>query len=293
MNNGRQYWMLAVSFCAAGALACSGKDNLNGGNQGTGGRKAAPDGGKAAVDGGKAAVDGANTVVGSQLSDYVATWDGYAEAYSFSPDGSDRVRMTIGANGQGTLEVGNEPMLLPPTDPNLGYPPEITDNSGMYEGFLYPTHAAAISANRIQLGIDSFDVYTAWCALQTPVLVNAFLLPDGGTQRFYGCLPNWGTGPNSAPDGGPDAGLGCALTPPDGGAIVPVDCDKITLCQIGAGACSCSASSCTSRSVPSGTPPNQYPTELDAALDGTGRTLTGTLALPNGIGRITVHLTKQ
>jgi hypothetical protein len=243
---------------------------------------------------GGGAVNIGNTTLGSQLSDYAATWDGYAETARFAPDGSDRVRLTIDANGNGTLEIGNEPILSPPTNPNVGYPPESIDNSGLFEGFLYPTHAPAISANRIQLGINSPDVYAAWCALQTPILVNAIPLPDGGTAEFYGCLPNWQTGPNNSADAGPDAGPGCALTPPDGGAMLPVDCNKISLC-IGGGACVCTASSCTGWSAPSDTAANQYPTELDAALDSTGTSLTGTLVVPQAgsTTRYTVHLTKQ
>ena len=41
--------------------------------------------------------------------------------------------------------------------------------------------------------------------------------------------------------------------------------------------------------MPEGTPAVQYPIELDAALDATGTTLTGTLTT----GGVTVHLMKQ
>jgi hypothetical protein len=258
----------ALLLCAGLPLACSGGKSINIGNTNT---------------------------LGSQLSDYAASWDGYAEAAAFLPDQTDRVRVTIDADGNGALEIGNAPTLPPPSNPNVGYPPSIVDNTGMFEGFLYPTHAAAISADRIQLGINPHDVYAAWCALQTPYVFSFSELPvpDGGTQA-YGCLPNWGTGPNNSPDGGPDGGPGCALTPPDGGAILPVDCEKIALCGLGLGlnVCSCTASSCTSLAVPSGAGANQYPVELDAALDSTGKTLTGTLAISSTL-RVTVVLTKQ
>src|SRR4051812_1872769 len=62
--------------------------------------------------------------VGSQLADYAASWDGYAEAYVFD-DGSDHVRIPLDAAGQGTLVVGDQappPPLslpLPLDDPNF------------------------------------------------------------------------------------------------------------------------------------------------------------------------------
>src|SRR5207253_2653727 len=107
--------------------------------------------------------------IGSQLSDYAALWDGYAQAYTFG-DGSDRVRLTIDMNGQGTLRAGDSAPLPAATDPDVGYPP---GNMGMFStsgmgppnpGFLYPLHAAEIQSDRIQLGIDFSDIYAGWCA---------------------------------------------------------------------------------------------------------------------------------
>ncbi len=73
-------------------------------------------------------------------------------------------------------------------------------------------------------------------------------------------------------------------------AHVPVDCGKLALCLDNV--CACTASSCTSEpAIPDGSTPAQYPVELDAALDATGTTLTGTLNLAGT--RVTVVLTKQ
>src|SRR5262249_6545701 len=146
--------------------------------------------------------------------------------------------------------------------------------------------------SRIQLGINPDDIFGAWCALQTPVPTNQFTNADGGLETFYGCVPNWGTGPSGLPDGGPDAGPACALFPPDGGPAVPVGCDKIWLCGPQGGVCRCTAASCASGTVSPGTPLNQYPAELDATLDDTGTTLTGTLATPSG-AHLNIHLMKQ
>ncbi len=257
----------AVSLAASLILGCSG-GKLTG----------APDGGGDA----------------SALSTFMGSWAGYAEATAFAPDGTDRVQLVIGTSLTGTLGIGSEAPFSAATDPNVGYPPasDPADTSGLWEGFLYPIHASSITGSRLQLGLDPSDIYATWCGLQTPVLWwQAQTTPDGGVQNFYSCVPNWGTGSSGLPDGGADAGPACALFPPDGGASVPIDCEKLALCDPGS-VCSCGATSCASRAVPAGTPLNQYPADLDVTLDGTRTMLTGTLATPSGT-RLNVHLTKQ
>jgi len=260
MKNERTLTLVAL-LCGAGApLACSGGGAVNIGNTET---------------------------RGSQLSDYAASWDGYAEAYSFSPDGSDHVHLTIDASGQGTLQVGGGALLAPPTDPNVGYPPSVAQNGpsvgpatpagGLFEGFLYPLHAAQVLTDRIQLGIVPDDLWTTWCALQPPVPTTSG--GDDGGAVSYGCLANLGSSWNNGV---------CAQLEPDG-TQVPVDCGKLSLCGLGS-VCSCTATACTSIPEPTTLPVNQYPVELDGALDSTGTTLTGTL---NFGTRVTVVLTKQ
>ena len=283
MKNVRTQALLALMGGAGISLACSGGGAVNIGN---------------------------TNVVGSQLSDYAATWDGYAEAYSFMPDGSDRVRLTIAANGQGTLEVGNAALLPPPTDPNVGYPPgaaangpgplDPTSTGVLTEGFLYPIYAAQVQADRIQLGANPGDLYAAWCSLQTttyPTYETSFAHPDAGytstvpgivdggvVSVFYTCLPNGGS--MFSPTGG------CAVGSSDGG-WTPVDCGKLSLCTLNM-ACQCTATGCASEQIAAGTPVSNYPVEIDGALDPTGTMLTGTLTLDGQSGtRITVHLTKQ
>jgi len=278
MKNDRTRVLVAL-LCGAGApLACSGGGAVNIGN---------------------------TEVAGSQLSDYAASWDGYAEAYTFRPDGSDRVRLSIDANGQGTFRVGNATTLLaPPTDPNVGYPPGISAlgaNDGPREDFLYPIHAANVQEARIQLGINAGDLFAAWCVLQTPIpYYETTTVDDAGTSytvggasdagtvsTFYGCLPNVGGMEQLNPATGRPAN--CTLNEPDGSSA-PVDCDKFYLCTM-AFACACTASGCTSPPMPADATAAQYPIELDGALDTTGKILAGTLAL--GGQRIAVHLTRQ
>ena len=121
-----------------------------------------------------------HVAVGAQLSDYAASWDGYAEAYTFLPDGSDHVRLTIDANGQGTLQVGDAALLAPAdrSERRLSAGscggqsplwPEIARSGILNEGVLYPLHAPRFRPSRIQAGLKPNDYYAAWCALQTPV----------------------------------------------------------------------------------------------------------------------------
>jgi hypothetical protein len=265
----------------------------------------------AACSGGGAVNIGNTNAVGSQLSDYAASWDGYAEAYTFMPDSSDRVRLTIGADGQGTVEVGDAALLPPPTDPNVGYPsrgqPQSDGsglNSGLAGGVLYPIYAARVQESRIQAGLKPNDYYGAWCALQTPYYVltgymGSGIGPDGGDGGApgagfvptygYSCVPGSGGGSSGS---GADQQCFAQNSSVDGGYTdYPVDCGKFTLCTYGV--CTCTATSCTSSPVvAAGAIPSGYPVELDAALDSTGKTLTGTLALSSTL-RVTVVLTKQ
>ena len=224
------------------------------------------------------------------------------------PDGSDRVRLTIAANGQGTFQVGNAALLPPPTDPNVGYPPgqpiplEVA-NTALSGGVLYPLDGVQIQENRIQAGLKPNDYYGAWCALQTP-----YYILTGYTGSGAG-----GAGGSSGGDGGLIPTFGYSCVPGQGGTAAGtgadqqclvqidsadgswsdqvVDCGKFALCI--RGVCACTDTSCAaSPVVPAGAVPSDYPVELDAALDSTGKTLTGTLALSTDL-RVTVVLQKQ
>lgn len=250
---------LAVVLCTAGHFACSGDNPVN---------------------------IGETSVVGSQLSDYAATWDGFAEAFHFWPDGSDRVRLTIDDSGQGTLEIGDSALLAPPTDPNVGYPailyPSTVGNTtgtgseiSLAEGFLYSIHAATVATNRIQLGADPTELFAPWCQLQTSYDWND---PTIGSSGYY-CVPRFVSA-------NLDPATGCSENLPDG-TTVTVDCGKFNECFMSA-VCACTSTGCTGNTVPPGSPVSQY-FELDGALDSTGTTLTATL----GTGGPTVVLTKQ
>ena len=126
--------------------------------------------------------------IGAQLSDYAATWDGYAQAFAFS-DGTDHVRLTIDSNGHGTLQVGDAAGPPLPTDPHVGYPPAsalgtVTSPFPGITGFPYSLHAARIDADRIQVGVDLNEIYSAWRALADAGRCENLLIQTPASQRI-------------------------------------------------------------------------------------------------------------
>jgi hypothetical protein len=216
--------------------------------------------------------------LGSKLSDYSASWDGYAEAFQWS-DGSDRIRLSLDATGQGTLRVGDLPLYPPPTDPNVGYPPEEPwdffrsieiYSTIMHPRIAYPVHETRIDSNRMRLEVDPHDLLRLWCQMQTP-----FPLDSSTGGPSFGCVP---TGTILGDD---INGQTCSQPDPATGEQGPIDCRKVYLCTK-AGACVCDSTSCTSTSDP-----GRYP--LDASLQMAGAEMVGTFAY----GRITIRMTRN
>lgn len=206
--------------------------------------------------------DGELDVDKAKLESYAASWDGYVEAYHFQ-SGTDRVHVTLDANGNGSFVVGDGALLAPPTDPNLGYPAALATDvlargfldqtSTLYDGIAYPVVGTRIESERIRLAFDPHSAFTEWCEMQTPAL------DPNTTPTYYGCAPNgWNQDQN-----------GCTVFITAVGE--PIDCGKLVICNSG---CDCDASSCTSK-------PSHTLVELDAALDDGGHNLVGTL-LANG-----------
>ncbi len=235
---------------------------------------------------------------GQKLEDYAAHWVGYAEAHDFA-DGSDQVKLTLDASGNGTLEIGDSPPLPIATDPNVGYPPSFTGMdifdqfTYLFPGFAYAINPATVESARIRFTLNPWQVARDWCALQTSYDTQAGGGAGGGGAGGGGGVIGAGAGGAGAvPPGylvGPDSGgyglgryqclpkqaLACAYDAvPD---PVPVNCQKGALCwnQV----CSCDAQGCTSYEPPSG----QLATRarFDAALDDAGESLVGTLRIWN------------
>jgi hypothetical protein len=217
--------------------------------------------------------------IGANLADYAGNWDGYAEAYTFGS--SDRVRLMMDASGQGTIRFGDSPLLPPPTDPALSYPAPFTDPAfvyptGLRDDVQYPLHDLTLTASRIRFGVDLFDLYGAWCEMQTPV---------PGTSVGYTC-DNDMIPVGTTMDEGTDT---CHVTYPDG-SVETQNCGHSVLC-VGWDVCDCTASGCTARQRPDETK-TAPAVEYDGALEGDGSRWVGTLLL-NPTTRVTVRLERN
>lgn len=210
------------------------------------------------------------------LAAYEGAWDGYVEAYKFA-SGSDRVRITLDAEGQGTIEVGDAPAIPPFTNPNIAYPttdPTTDLNAFLevqasdthpHEGYGYPVGDAAVRGGRISFTFWATDLQKAWCEAQT-----SYYAFGSGEETHYNCVKGGGGGP---------MGDGSFCADDEGNKL---DCGFINTCLI---ACSCGVSSCTSRRD------SATEIQVDGALDADGKALVGTLVLPDT--RTTIRLERQ
>ena len=102
------------------------------------------------------------------------------------------------AQGNGNLRLGNRPLIGPVTDPTTYYPPqagpsESEDALGQskfseesfWSGFGYPARNARVEGERIRFESSSLEIFSSYCALQTPYATSA---PSASTTG-YACLP--------------------------------------------------------------------------------------------------------
>lgn len=197
------------------------------------------------------------------------SWTGYIENYQL-PSGSDAIHLTFAHDATGivvgsmTLGTGAPPP--PATDPSVGYPPGIAAPAlalaYIADGFPYTMANGSLVGERLRFDVKPDELWTGWCALQTP--------QPGGSGR---CLPGWATMATGN-------FTTCSMTNPATGQVVPVDCAKFVLCSQ-ASVCSCSATAC-------------YPT-FDVGIMIFDLTFAGTTASGSVAGQTShnIHLTKD
>jgi hypothetical protein len=174
------------------------------------------------------------------------TWTGYVEGYQF-PSGSNAIRLAFAADSMarvaGIVLLGDG---LPPTwpmDPNVGYPPDylaLAENApnGIYwaERFAYSMVRGGSAFSKLEFYIQNSELWSDWCAAQTPV--------DASDT----CLPNW---PGEHIVGANGAADRCYQRNPANGQETVVDCGKYDLC-ITNFVCMCSTTGSARACVPYG-----------------------------------------
>jgi hypothetical protein len=210
---------------------------------------------------------GAVAVDRSALSSYAAVWEGYVEAHTFR-SGSDRVRLVLNEDGQGTIRFGEAAPRPMPTDADDPFPDlesifvEMLLTEKFHEGVEHDIASVLVEEDRLRARTAPTNVYgDAACALQTPV--------GPACEREdcpYTCVSNQ-QGAYAFRDGR------CFATADD----TEVSCKKLDLCW---GVCECTSTECYAR-----TPGDAI--VLDGALDEAGTQLVGSLDTH------TVRLTRQ
>lgn len=207
---------------------------------------------------------------GEALTDYAAVWDGYAVAYTFA-DGSDKVRLVVDAEGNGTLTVGDP--LPPPTYEAGSAPPAVAN---IVPGFAFPVQSAKVEAARLRFGVGLNDAIEPWCEAQPPVPF------DPSYPDVYACMREFAV----LQDDNHCQAL-------DTGEVV--NCDARIYCSY---VCECTAESCRVGGNPaanathgSGSPLPEARATFDAALADEGNVLEGRLVVMTE--RIDVRFQRQ
>jgi hypothetical protein len=227
------------------------------------------------------ATDGPGGDASSALS---GVYTGYIESFMF-PDGSDTIVFTLTFNDDGTVtgtvRFGTAPLLAPPTDASVGYPPGYGDGIGPpgppaapREGFAFTVLSGTyMMAPRLQLQVEPNELWKQWCGLQTTIY--PFCNCGQTSCGNYACLPNGATTSGTN---------GCQVMPCTQTQPIVVDCGKFYLCDVG-GPCVCTATGCTVVVGPAGS--IKFDTQLiSGSINGS---VTG---LDNG-QILSVHLTKM
>jgi hypothetical protein len=215
--------LIACLAFALVALACGNTASDSGGSGGGGAAGSVGQGGTGA----------------SASPDFTGVWKGYVDGYAFD-DGSNSVTLTLDSVEPevfGHVRFGEDDLLPAPTDPDVGYPPAISNKiqggvPSVVSGFVYTLENASFDGHRLKFQVLSSELWNEWCALQTPVL-------DEPTGNYW-CVHNWGFSTGGV--------SGCTQKDPETGESLDVNCSKVQLCDF-AGVCVCDSESCTGRAT--------------------------------------------
>lgn len=204
--------------------------------------------------------------IGAALSDYAGSWEGYAEAYTFS-DGSETVRFDVDDSGQGTLRVGDAPAISLPADISRDVAHRYL--SPLSPGFVHPFSGARVDGNRVRATFAVADMFDAACAAITPKHTVAGPL----------CAA---VGPQLVPIDQKADGNPCVVN--SSSSMEEYRCPEALCFDV----CSCTEAACQAGKNASNSNPD---VTIDGALADDGNTFAGTLAFD--YKRIAVRLTRK
>jgi hypothetical protein len=152
--------------------------------------------------------------------------------------------------------------------------------------------AAAVNGSRLQFGVDGYEVYTEWCAVQTPYLETTpppqmrSILQARDPAGTYVCIDGAPT-----PEGSDFNDFDDACTVQDSsGSETPVSCAFEQYCVFPGAPCTCTSDGCAV--VPE---TGDFENRIDGALEGSD-SFTATLVFSDAFRanqRLTIRLTRQ
>ena len=186
-----------------------------------------------ACSGGKVDIGDEASSSSSKLSKFAGSWDGEIELWD-AVSGSNRVRIELDAEGQGTVRFGDLPIQSAPDHP---YPsddhPDLhhdSPNPEPLETALYPVREPTLEDGTLEFFVEMGDLFDAFCAAQIDVTPpcdppDSYSLDEASRNE---CNVNW-----EDPDGGPRLEY-------------DVPCPRAYICYLFV-MCECSEDTCVAR----------------------------------------------
>jgi hypothetical protein len=216
---------------------------------------------------------------GESLSDYAGSWSGYTEAFTFESAGdSDRIRLLIDEQGNGSLQVGEGAASVPTFDidvPPAGPWSAFIDSfkvNSLVAGYRYTLKDLRVAERRLRFTVDPLELWRPWCQAQIPMDTDVL----GRTYSPPFCHLN----------SYKDFESKTCMDLDSNGNAFPMDCGAHNLCMVH---CVCTQNSCDASLLGNfnapfgGGPEDVY--EGDLSLDEEGNEIVGTLLVKADVER--------
>lgn len=117
--------------------------------------------------------DEANSTAGngSKLSKFAGSWDGQIDLWQ-ADSGSNRVRIELDAEGQGSVRFGDLPIQSASDHPyanDQSFPNSDLPSNDPIETAIYPVHEPVVDAGTLEFFVELGDLFDAFCAAQVNV----------------------------------------------------------------------------------------------------------------------------